>query len=41
MQLCGQTPKVSTDAARGLVKETLAGRVDVRQIAATLKSWTS
>ncbi|MEV6421670.1 fic family toxin-antitoxin system, toxin component [Streptomyces sp. NPDC051662] len=40
LQLCGMTAKVSTDVAGDLVDQTLAGTADVRQIAATLKSWT-
>lgn len=41
LNLCGLTAKVSTDAAGDLVEQALTGTVDVRQIAATLKSWTS
>ncbi|MET7718932.1 hypothetical protein [Streptomyces sp. NPDC005407] len=40
LNLCGLTAKVSTDAAGDLVEQALTGTVDVRQIAATLKSWT-
>ncbi|MER0476881.1 fic family toxin-antitoxin system, toxin component [Streptomyces sp. Edi2] len=41
LTVCGLTPKVTTEAAGDLVEQTLAGAVDVRQIAAQFKAWTS
>ncbi|MFF8786776.1 fic family toxin-antitoxin system, toxin component [Streptomyces sp. NPDC015125] len=41
LNVCGLTVKVSTDTAGDLVEQTLAGAVDVRQIAGHFKAWTT
>ncbi|MFF4934565.1 fic family toxin-antitoxin system, toxin component [Streptomyces griseofuscus] len=41
LNLCGLTVTAKADEVGDLIEETLAGAIDVRQIAARFKSWTS
>lgn len=41
LNLCGLTVTAKADEVGDLIEETLAGAIDVRQIAARLKDWTS
>ncbi|GAA1213297.1 hypothetical protein [Streptomyces rhizosphaericus] len=41
LNLCGLTVTAKADEVGDLIDETLSGAIDVRQIAARFKSWTS